>query len=267
LWKGAGAQREMTWESPWGVGFPGWHTECSAMSVELLGDVIDVHTGGIDLRFPHHEDERAQSDSYAGHEVVRHWVHGEHLLFEGRKMSKSTGNVVLAGDVVARGFDALALRLGFLQTRYRQQANLSWDAIAAADKLLTRWRGLVASWAESASKPMCADYSAELREAFEDDLDTPRALQVLRRLEKADLPAGSKLETFLWVDRYLGLDLARDIGRAPNALPPGAQELLDARSAARAGKDFAASDRLRDELAALGVAVTDTPAGQEWSPA
>jgi cysteinyl-tRNA synthetase len=267
LWKGAGAQREMTWESPWGVGFPGWHTECSAMSVELLGDVIDVHTGGIDLRFPHHEDERAQSDSYAGHEVVRHWVHGEHLLFEGRKMSKSTGNVVLAADVVARGYDALALRLGFLQTRYRQQANLSWDAIAAADKLLARWRGLVASWAEFESKPMCADYSAELREAFEEDLDTPRALQVLRRLEKADLPAGSKLETFLWVDRYLGLDLARDIGRAPAALPPGAQGLLDARAAARAGKDFAASDRLRDELAALGVAVTDTPAGQEWSPA
>jgi cysteinyl-tRNA synthetase len=265
LWKSAGAQREMTWESPWGRGFPGWHTECSAMSVELLGDVIDVHTGGIDLRFPHHEDERAQSDAFAGHEVVRHWVHGEHLLFEGRKMAKSTGNVVLAGDVVARGYDALALRLAFLQTRYRQQANLSWSAIAAADKLLSRWRAVVAEWAEEPSKPMCADYSAELREAIEDDLDTPRALQVLRRLEKADLPAGSKLETFLWVDAYLGLDLARDIGKAPAALPAGAQQLLDERAAARAAKDFAASDRLRDELAALGVAVKDTPAGQEWT--
>jgi cysteinyl-tRNA synthetase len=265
LWKAAGAQREMTWESPWGFGFPGWHTECSAMSVELLGETIDVHTGGIDLRFPHHEDERAQSDSAVGHEVVRHWVHGEHLLFEGKKMAKSTGNVVLVGDVVARGYDALALRLAFLQTRYRQQANLSWAAIEAADKLLARWRGLVAEWAESPSKAMCADYSEELREAFEDDLDTPRALQVLRRLEKADLPEGSKLETFLWVDHYLGLDLARDIGKAPAALPAGAQELLDSRAAARAAKDFAASDRLRDELAARGVAVKDTPAGQEWS--
>src|SRR3954470_4404695 len=265
LWKAAGAQREMTWESPWGFGFPGWHTECSAMSVELLGETIDVHTGGIDLRFPHHEDERAQSDSAVGHEVVRHWVHGEHLLFEGRKMAKSTGNVVLAGDVVSRGHDALALRLAFLQTRYRQQANLSWDAIAAADKLLARWRSLVAEWAEEPSRAMCADYSEELREAFEDDLDTPRALQALRRLEKEDLPAGSKLETFLWVDAYLGLDLARDIGKAPAALPAGAQELLDERASARASKDFAASDRLRDELAALGVAVKDTPAGQEWT--
>jgi cysteinyl-tRNA synthetase len=265
LWKSAGAAREMTWASPWGHGFPGWHTECSAMSVELLGETIDVHTGGIDLRFPHHEDERAQSDSAVGHEVVRHWVHGEHLLFEGRKMAKSTGNVVLVSDVVDRGHDALALRLAFLQTRYRQQANLSWDAIAGADRLLTRWRGLVAAWAESPSKPMCADYSAELREAFEDDLDTPRALQALRRLEKADLPDGSKLETFLWVDHYLGLDLARDIGKAPAALPGGAQALLDERAAARAAKDFTGSDRLRDELAALGVAVKDTKDGQEWT--
>jgi len=236
------------------------------MSVELLGSIIDVHTGGIDLRFPHHEDERAQSDSAVGHEVVRHWVHGEHLLFEGRKMAKSTGNVVLVSDVVARGYDALALRLAFLQTRYRQQANLSWEAIAGADKLLSRWRGLVAEWAESPSKPMCADYSAELREAFEDDLDTPRALQVLRRLAaESELPAGCKLETFLWVDQYLGLDLARDIGKPQAALPVGAQELLDQRAAARAGKDFAGSDRLRDELASIGVAVQDTKDGQEWS--
>ncbi len=93
----------MTWDTPWGTGFPGWHTECSAMSLHYLGDLIDVHTGGIDLRFPHHEDERAQSNTLAGHEVVRRWVHGEHLLFEGRKMAKSTGNVVLLADLAGRG--------------------------------------------------------------------------------------------------------------------------------------------------------------------
>ncbi|MCA1712103.1 MAG: cysteine--tRNA ligase [Actinobacteria bacterium] len=266
LWKAAGEQRAMTWESPWGYGFPGWHTECSAMSVELLGERIDVHTGGIDLRFPHHEDERAQSDSAVGHEVVNHWVHGEHLLFEGRKMAKSTGNVVLVSDVAERGHDALALRLAFLQTRYRQQANLSWAAIEGADRLLTRWRGLVAEWAESPSGAMSADVAAEFREAFEDDLDTPRAVQALRRLEKAsDVPDGSKLETFLWADSYLGVDIARDIGKPKAGLPDGAQELLDQRTAARAGKDFGASDRLRDELAALGVAVKDTKDGQTWS--
>jgi cysteinyl-tRNA synthetase len=270
LWKLAGEQREMTWDSPWGVGFPGWHIECSAMSLDLLGDRIDVHTGGIDLRFPHHEDERAQSDAAVGHEVVRHWVHGEHLLFEGRKMAKSTGNVVLVSDVVDKGFDPLALRLAFLGMRYRQQANLTWDSIAAADSTLARWRAAVAQWAESPSKPMCADYSTGVLEAFDDDLDTPRALQLLRKLEKQpDLPPGSKFETFAWADRLLGLDLVRDVGRPVEvvALPDGAQELLDARAEARAGKDFATSDRLRDELAALGVSVRDTAAGQEWSPA
>ncbi len=271
LWKRAGAAREMTWDSPWGVGFPGWHIECSAMSLDLLGEVIDVHTGGIDLRFPHHEDERAQSNCAAAGdgEVVRHWVHGEHLLFEGRKMAKSTGNVVLVDDVVARGHDPLALRLAFLSSRYRQQANLSWDGIAAADRTLARWRTVVAGWAESPSEALAQDVADELLAAFEDDLDTPRALQVLRRLEKdADVSDGAKFETFAWADQLFGLDLARQVGHsapAAAALPAGAQQLLDERAAARAGKDFAASDRLRDELAALGVAVKDTPAGQQWS--
>ena len=269
LWKKAGENREMTWDSPWGFGFPGWHIECSAMSLDLLGDRFDLHTGGIDLRFPHHEDERAQSNSAAGHEVVGHWVHGEHLLFEGRKMAKSTGNVVLVCDVVERGHDPLALRLAFLSSRYRQQANLSWDAIAGAARTLDRWRAAVAAWAESPSAPIAQAYADELLEAFEDDLDTPRGLQVLRRLEKDPVvPDGAKFETFAWGDALLGLDLARQVGQPVVAaeLPAGAQQLLDERAAARAGKDFAASDRLRDELAGLGVAVKDTPGGQEWSP-
>ena len=267
LWKKAGAAREMTWDSPWGRGFPGWHIECSAMSLDLLGEVIDVHTGGIDLRFPHHEDERAQSNCAVDgdEEVVRHWVHGEHLLFEGRKMAKSTGNVVHVSDVVERGHDPLALRLAFLSTRYRQQANLSWDAIAGADRTLARWRAAVAGWAEHPSQPLAQDWADELLEAFEDDLDTPRALQVLRRLEKDESVAdGAKFETFAWVDALLGLDLVRLVGQTV-ALPAGAQALLDERAAARAEKDFAASDRLRDDLSALGVAVKDTPSGQEWS--
>ena len=274
LWKKAGENREMTWDSPWGFGFPGWHIECSAMSLDLLGDRFDLHTGGIDLRFPHHEDERAQSNCAvsaggAAAEVVGHWAHGEHLLFEGRKMAKSTGNVVLVSDVVERGHDPLALRLAFLSSRYRQQANLSWDAIAGAARTLDRWRAAVAAWAESPSAPIAQAYADELLEAFEDDLDTPRGLQVLRRLEKDPVvPDGAKFETFAWGDALLGLDLARQVGQPVVAaeLPAGAQQLLDERAAARAGKDFAASDRLRDELAGLGVAVKDTPGGQEWSP-
>jgi cysteinyl-tRNA synthetase len=269
LWKHAGAQRQMVWETPWGNGFPGWHIECSAMSLQYLGETFDVHTGGIDLRFPHHEDERAQSESAVGHEVVRRWVHGEHLLAEGRKMAKSTGNVVLVDDLVARGHDPLALRLFFLTGRYRQQLNLTWDAVAGADRRLARWRGRVAEWAESPSAAMHAETVARVSAAFDDDLDTPSALVALGELEKNDAVApGAKFETFAWADRLLGLDLARDVGRPRDGageLPEGARELLDARSAAREAKDWAASDRLREQLAGLGVAVVDGPDGQSWS--
>ena len=268
LWKVAGPQRQMVWDTPWGSGFPGWHVECSAMSLHYLGESIDVHTGGIDLRFPHHEDERAQSEAGVGHEVVSRWVHGEHLLAEGRKMAKSTGNVVLVRDVAERGHDPLALRLFFLTGRYRQQMNLTWDALAGADKRLSRWRTKVAEWAESPSTAMCSDYVERLRAALDDDLDTPAALVVLSELEKdADIPSGSKFETFAWVDRVLGLDLVRDVGKPRDVvvLPDGAQELLERRAAARAAKDWPTSDQLREQLAAMGVAVADGADGQTWS--
>jgi cysteinyl-tRNA synthetase len=268
LWKAAPAGRELTWAAPWGTGFPGWHTECSAMSLHYLGETIDVHTGGIDLRFPHHEDERAQSDSVTGHEVVRHWVHGEHLLFEGRKMAKSTQNVVLLSDLSERGLDPLALRLAFTEHRYRQQLNLTWSTLEAADATVRRWRQRVAEWANSPSRPMCAQYVADFLGAFDDDLDTPAALRVLRALEKdSEIPPGAKFETFAYADQLLGLDLARDIGRAPAKppLPPRAAELLQARAAAREAADWTAADRLRAELGTLGVMVTDTPQGQVWT--
>jgi cysteinyl-tRNA synthetase len=266
LWKKAPDTRtQLVWETPWGVGYPGWHTECSAMSLKLLGSSIDIHTGGIDLRFPHHEDERAQSNSATGTDVVRHWVHAEHLLFDGRKMSKSSGNVVLVHDVTERGLDPLALRLAFLQHRYRQQMNLTWQVIEGAQKTLERWRGKVAEWANSPSAPVCADYREQFLAALDEDLDTPRALTVLRNLEKdATIPDGSKFEFFAWADAFLGVDLARAVGQAPSRveIPDDVQALLDERAAARAAKDFSTSDRVRDELAAKGYTVTDTPDGQ-----
>ena len=268
LWKGAPEGRELTWPAPWGTGFPGWHTECSAMSLHYLGDVIDIHTGGIDLRFPHHEDERAQSDSVAGHEVVQHWVHGEHLLFEGRKMAKSTGNVVLVADLTASGLDPLAARLAFLEHHYRQQLNLTWETLAAADATLRRWRGQVASWAASPSRPMCAEVTGQIAAALDNDLDTRAAVAALRSLEKdPEIPPGSKFETFAHADQVLGLDLAADIGRdaAPAPLPGGAAQKLAERRDARAASDWANADRLRDELAAIGVIVSDTPDGQTWT--
>jgi cysteinyl-tRNA synthetase len=262
LWKPN--EGELSWDTPWGRGFPGWHVECSAMSLRFLGESIDLHTGGMDLRFPHHEDERAQSDSAAGHEVVKHWVHGEHLLFDGRKMAKSTGNVVLLSDVVAAGLDPLAVRMAFLEHRYRQQLNLTWDTLRAADRTVRRWRARVAEWSESPSAPMAADHVARAESAFDDDLDLPSALRVLRELERDESVApGAKLESFLHLDQVLGLDLSIEIGKTP-VLPSGAGPLLESRARAREAGDWAAADRLRDELADLGVRVSDTPEGQTW---
>ena len=269
LWKAADpARRELVWDSPWGSGFPGWHIECSAMLLRHLGETVDVHVGGIDLRFPHHEDERAQSNAAVGHDVVRHWIHGEHLLFEGRKMAKSSGNVVLLTDVAERGYDPLAVRMAFLEQRYRQQMNLTWAGIAAADRTLARWRQRVAEWAESPSERMAPGYERSVYEAFADDLDTATALQALRRIERdAELSPGAKFELFAHLDRLFGLDLARDVGRprGPAVLPAEISTLLEARAAARSAKDWAESDRLRDELATRGVTVVDTPEGQRVS--
>jgi cysteinyl-tRNA synthetase len=218
LWQSAAPGTEPAWPAPWGNGFPGWHTECAVVSLHFLGEIIDIHPGGTDLRFPHHENERAVADSIAGHEVVRHWVHGERLLFDGRTMAGSAGNAVLLTDVTQRGLDPLAVRLAMLEHPYRQQMNLTWDVLAAADRALRRWRERVAEWANSPSKPMCARYTADLGAAFDDDLDTPRALRALRELESdGQIPPGSKFETFADADALLGLDLARDVGRAPRA--------------------------------------------------
>ncbi len=276
LWKGTPAGRELTWQTPWGTGFPGWHTECSAMSLHHLGEHIDVHTGGIDLRFPHHEDERAQSNTLAGHEVVQRWVHGEHLLFEGRKMAKSTGTVVLLSDLTGRGLDPLALRLAFLEHRYRQQMNLTWDTLEGAGKTLRRWREQVAGWACEPSAPMSRQHADAVVAAFDSDLDTPAAMRELRALEKDPaVTPGAKFETFAYLDQLFGLDLARDIGKITGSaaagavtgagLPAGAAALLEARAAARREADWVVSDRLRDQLAAMGVTVSDTPDGQAWT--
>ena len=189
LWKAAAGRTQMIWDSPWGPGFPGWHIECSAMSLHYLDEFVDIHLGGIDLRFPHHENERAQSNSSINNEAVALWVHGEHLLFEGRKMAKSTGNVVLVSDLISKHLDPLSLRLCFLENRYRSQMDLSWDSLKAAHLLIQRWRDKTATWAKDKSldKKQAQGFIDEISADFSADLDTPRALQKLRSIEKPRL--------------------------------------------------------------------------------
>ena len=257
LWKAAGERSEMIWDSPWGPGFPGWHIECSAMSMKMLNQHVDVHVGGIDLRFPHHENERAQSNAVIGREAVDLWVHGEHLLFEGKKMSKSSGNVVLVSDIMARGIDPLALRLCFLENRYRSQMDLTWNSINAADETLKRWRSKMATWGQTTD----ISIDPEIESAFNNDLDTPKVIIRLREIEKSELE--NKRELFLYADQVLGLDLDRPI--LARKLTDQMQKLLDERVKARSEKRWADSDELRGQLEELGLQIKDTADGQIWS--
>ena len=255
LWKLAGHRTEMVWDSPWGVGFPGWHVECSAMSLHFLHGHINVHVGGIDLRFPHHENERAQSNAITSNESVDLWVHGEHLLFQGRKMSKSAGNVVLINEIVDHGFDPLALRLVFLENRYRSQMDLSWEMISAAHETLRRWRSLM--------EPVTPFADEKFVQALCADLDTPRAIQILRSIEKNPrLSGGEKAAHFLFADQVLGLDLARE--EVARELSAELKTILAQRTAARAQKNWEESDRLRGILEEKGLIIKDSTSDQEW---
>lgn len=260
LWKAAGNRKEMIWNSPWGPGFPGWHIECSAMSLKFLNARVNVHVGGIDLRFPHHENERAQSNSITGYESVDLWVHGEHLLFEGRKMSKSAGNVVLLDDVISHGFDPLSLRLCFLENRYRSQMDLSWQSISAAHEAIKRWRSKVSSW--GVVKDIAVD--SKILTYFENDLDTPRVITYLRALEKdINVSDDQKANSFAYADQVLGLDFSRT--PEIRSLPANLKALLIQREQARSAKNWALSDELRTSLESAGLEISDSTSGQNWS--
>ncbi len=259
LWKSAGNRTEMVWDSPWGRGFPGWHIECTAMSLDLLDKHVDIHVGGIDLRFPHHENERAQSNAILGAEAVDLWVHGEHLLFEGRKMSKSANNVVLVEDLIAQGLDPLSLRLALMENRYRSQMDLTWDALRAANSTVNRWRNAMRSWGDSEK----VGFDSEIQECLLNDLDTPRALVRMRAIEKdPKITDQQKREIFNFADQVLALDLNRVVESKP--LSSEQAELLQARVIAREKKNWGESDRIRDLLAQEGISISDSPDGQSW---
>jgi cysteinyl-tRNA synthetase len=268
LWKAAEPARLMTWPSPWGEGFPGWHIECSAMSIKYLGERFDIHTGGIDLKFPHHEDEIAQSEGVLGHPVVSIWMHGEFLTLADAKMAKSAGNVIRVSDLPDKGFEPLAFRYLALTAHYRSKLDFTEEAMVAASAGLRRLRRAVAAGAlegadvDLGNAPMAA-HRTRFVEAISEDLGLPAALAVAHTVASADdLTPPQRRALLLDFDRVLGLSLDAPV-ETGGELPAGAAELLDQRAAARAARDFATSDRLRDELAAMGVQVRDTPGGQE----
>ncbi|MEA2674589.1 MAG: cysteinyl-tRNA synthetase [Chloroflexota bacterium] len=317
LWKAADASRELRWPSPWGEGFPGWHLECSAMALRHLGPTFDIHTGGEDNVFPHHEDEIAQSAPIVGGPPARVWVHGAHLLMSGRKMSKSAGNFQRITELGEDGLDPLAFRYLCLTSRYARKLNLSERSISAASAGLASLRAELAALGPAlaagpwmAPTPLVAGASpdrpagvasglaghgaptsAELADragspsaplspaggalhdrftaAIDDDLDMPVALRIARETLRAELPADERRWLVLDMDFVLGLDLHRsdaiDLPAGAAQLPAGAAELLAARVQARGNRDFAAADRLRDELRQLGVEPIDLGDGtSDW---
>ena len=269
LWKRAHEHRLMKWPSPWGDGFPGWHIECSAMSLKHLGERFDVHTGGIDLKFPHHEDEIAQSEGALGHPVVSIWMHGEFLTMDDAKMAKSADNIIRVAELPAKGFEPLVFRYLALTAHYRSKLDFTDDAMHASASGLARLRRAAAGPDEAVdltSEPI-ASYRSRFADAVADDLGTPRALATAHAVASADdLTDAQRRALLLDFDRVLGLSLDAPVASEDAPLPEGAAELLERRATAREARDYAASDALRDELAAMGVEVRDTKDGQITTP-
>ncbi|MBR6021687.1 MAG: cysteine--tRNA ligase [Kiritimatiellae bacterium] len=293
LWK-AWDERDgdVSWPSPWGPGRPGWHIECSAMSMKYLGPSFDLHTGGVDNIFPHHEDEIAQAEAATGQPFATYWMHCAHLMVEGKKMSKSAGNFYTLRDILSRGYTGREVRYLLLSTHYRAALNFTFAGLDAArtalrrlDALATRLREAAAPVltagcqpAASSLPPWASANDERFASAMDSDLNVSAALAALfdtardanSALDRGELDAAScsaLLSLLTRWDSALGfLPFPGEAEKKEASLPPEIQSLLDARAAARKSKDWAASDALRTKLASLGYAVKDTPSGQVLSP-
>jgi cysteinyl-tRNA synthetase len=257
LWMSAGPSRVSVFESPWGTGYPGWHIECSAMSMAAFGETFDLHTGGEDNVFPHHEDEIAQSEGATGATVVKHWVHGAHVLLEGKKMAKSSRNDFTLRQLAERGHrDARALRLLYLQSKYRSQLNLTFEALSGAEKALGRWRAVLNQphpSDTSGNDKESLEFDQRFRSAIQNDLDTPRAVALLSELLSSSLPLTQKRKLAQQWDEVLALDLIQET----DVIPDEIRALVEARAKARAEKQWAAADDLRRQIEQAGYEILD----------
>ena len=260
LWKAAEPGRDLKWDSPWGEGFPGWHIECSAMAAKYLGERFDIHTGGVDNIFPHHEDEIAQSEAAFGLQHVSYWVHAQHLLADGAKMAKSSGNVFLLDELISRGFDPLAFRYLCVTVRYRHRMNFTFNSLKAAEKALTGLRHRVWVWN---NLPVLSELPTETNEwrtrfwtAVENDLDLPGALALTWDMVRSSLPGQAKLSLLLDFDRIFGLDL--DNVPASYALPEPVNGAVEQRAELRRREDYGSADAIRSEVLSQDFLVEDT---------
>lgn len=264
-------QRDMEWDSPWGKGFPGWHIECSAMSMKYLGETLDIHAGGIDHVPVHHTNEIAQSEAVTGKPFANYWMHSNHITIEGDKISKSLGNGITLEDIEDKGISLEAFRLHVLESHYRSQSKFSWDSLEAATNRLSGYRQMAdQQWqARDEGAVTAVDLEAAItaiRHALEDDLNTPLALSKLSLLQTAVDNSGintTSKDAFTTalgeLDALLGLKLSG----GPD-ITDEQKWVITEREAARAAKDWARSDELRDQLASQGIGLRDTPTGAVW---
>jgi cysteinyl-tRNA synthetase len=275
LWKAWDeADGDVAWESPWGRGRPGWHIECSAMATALLGDELDIHCGGVDNIFPHHEAEIAQTEGCTGRKFVRYWMHCEHLLVDGRKMSKSLGNFFTIADILAKGYSGREMRYALMRVNYRMPLNFTWEGMEEARESLKRiddWIGRLEARSQEEIGESHGDAEppvGKVEEALDDDLNISAALGVLfeairesnRALDKGALDPSS---AHRWLQWWAQVDRVFDLTGTASGIPNEVTALGEARIQARLAKDWKKSDQLRDELNVMGWDVRDTKDGQK----
>lgn len=267
LWKATKEGETASYDSPWGKGRPGWHIECSVMSQKYLGDTLDIHLGGKDLLFPHHENEIAQSEAATGKPFVKYWVHGEMLLIDGGKMSKSLKNFYLLKDLEEKGFTPLSYRYLVLTAHYRDFLNFTWESLEGAQNALEKLKAQVSSFKEEKERTALSPekeekiskYRADFLAAVNDDLNTPQALAVLWEMVKSNIPSPDKYDLAVSFDEVLGLNLSKLPSNQVTKLPSEIKKLLDQRDELRKEGKFDEADKIRSKIEGLGYKIKDAP--------
>ncbi len=252
------------WQTALGKGRPGWHLECSVIATQELGQPFDIHAGGVDLIFPHHENEIAQAEASSGKLFAKYWLHGEHLLVEGQKMAKSLNNFFTLQNLEDKGFNPLAFRYLILTAHYRAKLNFTWESLRASQNALESLFAMIRDW-DKPKKDNCAEFETEFFEAIENDLDTPRALAIMWEMIKSPLPSSAKARSLLKFDEILGLDIKKYLAKEIK-VPIAIKKLAVEREKARQQNNWSSADKLRQEIARRGFEIKDTPTGPSLYP-
>ena len=253
--------QELKWDSPFGKGYPGWHIECSGISLKYLGEYLDIHCGGVDNIFPHHTNEIAQSESYIGHKWCKYWVHGEHLNDATGKMSKSKGKVLTVSFLEEEGFNPLSYRFMVLQSHYRKQLTFSLESLSGAENAYKKLKSRIASLKNDGNidESTFKTYVTKFKECLEDDMNTANAITLLYDLLKADTNDATKIKVIEEMDKVLSLDLLKK--EEKNIDEAYIKEMIEKRNNAKKNKDYALADSIREELANMGITLKDTRDG------